>query len=70
MKDCTSKDRGNGLEKGTLYTKNVEGRYKVIVTENNGKISSKFELTGQGDSKTTSQKQKIEQQVQTLIFKK
>ena len=72
MKDCSSgnKDKGKGLGKGTLYTKNVEGRYKVTVTENNGKISSKFELTGQGDSKTASQKQKIEQQVQTLIDEK
>lgn len=70
MKDCTSKDRGNGLGKGTLYTKNVEGRYKVTVTENNGKISSKFELTGKGDSKTASQKARIEQQVQTLMDEK
>ena len=50
-----------------IYTKNVEGRYKVTVTENNGKISSKFELTGQGDSKTTAQKTRIEQEVQNSI---
>ncbi|WP_288446739.1 fibronectin type III domain-containing protein [uncultured Chryseobacterium sp.] len=69
MKDCSSgnKDKGNGLGKGTLYTKNVEGRYKVTVTENNGKISSKFELTGSGNSKTESQKVRIEQEVQNSI---
>ncbi|WP_326983252.1 hypothetical protein VUJ46_01520 [Chryseobacterium sp. MYb264] len=71
MKDCDLQgDKGKGLGKGTLYTKNVEGKYKITVTENNGKISSKFELTGQGDSKTASQKQKIEQQVQTLMDEK
>ncbi|WP_336686037.1 fibronectin type III domain-containing protein [Chryseobacterium bernardetii] len=67
MKDCSSKDKGKGLGKGTLYTKNVEGRYKVTVTENNGKISSKFELTGQGDSKTSAKKTEIEQEVQNSI---
>ncbi|WP_336686034.1 hypothetical protein [Chryseobacterium bernardetii] len=50
-----------------IYTKNVEGRYKVTVTENNGKISSKFELTGQGDSKTSAKKTEIEQEVQNSI---
>ncbi|WP_419487086.1 fibronectin type III domain-containing protein [Chryseobacterium bernardetii] len=71
MKDCSSKDKGKGLGKGTLYTKNVEGRYKVTVTENNGKFSSKFELTGESNvGLSESDKTKIQNQVQTLMDEK
>ncbi len=72
QRDCStdSPDKGKGLDKGVLFTKNVEGKYKITITENNGELTSKFELTGKGDPKTANQKQNIEQQVETLMDEK
>ena len=69
-RDCSTdkKDKGNGLGKDVLFTKTVEGKYKVSISKKNGKLASKFELIGKGNSKIpNAQKEGIEQEVQNSM---
>lgn len=70
QKDCSidGKDKGKGLGKGVLFTKTVDGKYKVSVSKKGDKLASTFKLIGTSN-KNLSEKDRtdIEQEVQNTI---
>lgn len=64
--DCENFGAGEGT--GEIVFSQKEGKYNITVRQKDGVFSSKFELTGKGNSKIpSSQKTGIEQEVQNSI---